>query len=136
MQKTLPKPLKNQLKNNPKNDAEKYRKISPKISPTLRFGVPFCSLLHDLFLLWRVFLAACFSEPLGGTPLDQFWPPLRHPWSDFVDFLQDSRSKIYPKFKYSRTTNSTNHTFKKTSKDSQTTLPIISSSKSLFTFVV
>ena len=82
------------------------------------------------------FFATCFSEPLGGTPLDQFWPPLGHPWSDFVDFLQDFRSKSGPKFKDSRATNSTNHTFKKTSKDSQTTLPIISSSKSLFTFVV
>ena len=82
------------------------------------------------------FVATCFSEPLGGTPLDQFWPPLGHPWSDFVDSLQVFRSKIGRKFKDSRATNSTNHTFKKTSKDSQTPLPIISSSKSLFTFVV
>lgn len=136
MQKTLPKPLKKQLKSNPKNDAGKYRKISPTISPTLRFGVPFWNQLRCSFQGGRVFFATCFSEPLGGTPLDQFWPPLGHPWSDFVDFLQDFRSKIGPKFKDSRATNSTNHTFKKTSKDSQTTLPIISSSKSLFTFVV
>ena len=29
--------------------------------------------------------SACFSEPLGGTPLDHFGLPLGHPWSDFVD---------------------------------------------------
>jgi hypothetical protein len=137
LQKTFPKPLKKQLKSNPKNDAEKHRKISPKIRQVVRIWFPFWSLLHGSFPLWRVFfVATCFSEPLGGTPLDQFWPPLGHPWSDFVDFLQDFRSKIGPKVKDSRATNSTNHTFKKTSKDSQTTLPIISSSKSLFTFVV
>ena len=81
------------------------------------------------------FLRPVFRN-LWGVPLDQFWPPLGHPWSEFVDFLQDFKSKIGPKFKDSRATNGTSHTFKKTSKDSQTTLPIISSSKSLFTFVV
>ena len=82
------------------------------------------------------FLRPVFRNSLGVPSLDRFGLPLGHPWSDFVDFLQDFKSKIGPKVKDSRATNSTNHTFKKTSKDSQTTLPKISSSKSLFTFVV
>ena len=77
-----------------------------------------------------------FFGTSGGYPLGPILASLGHPWSDFVDFLQDFKSKIGPKFKDSRATNNTNHTSKKTGKDSRTTLPIISSSKSLFTVVV
>ena len=49
-------------------------------------------------------------------PLDRFWPPLGHPWSDFVDFLKDFGSRIAPNFKDSRATIVTNHTFKKQAK--------------------
>ena len=59
------------------------------------------------------FFFGLFLGTSGGTPLDQLWPPLGHPWSDFVDFFQDFRSKIGPKVKDSRATNSTNHTFRK-----------------------
>ena len=86
MQKTLPKPLKKTLKSNPKTDAGKYRKISPTISPTLRFGVPFWSLLHDLFPGWRVFLPICFSEPSRAPPrviLETFWTDFGPPLTDF-----------------------------------------------------
>ena len=58
-------------------------------------------------------MATFLSEPLGGTLLDTFWPPMGHPWFDFVDFLQDFTSKIDPKFKDSRATTGTNHTFNK-----------------------
>ena len=67
---------------------------------------------------------AFFARPLvrnlwKGTPLDRFWYPLGHPWSDFIDLLEDFRSKSAPNFKDSRATNGTNHTLKKTSKDKQ-----------------
>ena len=48
------------------------------------------------------FFCDLFFGTSGGTPLDQFWPPLGHPWSDLVDSLQDFRSKIGPKFKDSK----------------------------------
>ena len=65
-----------------------------------------------------VFFATRFSEPLGGYPLGPIWPPLGHPWSDFVDLLEDFSSNFAPIFKDSRAMNGTNHTFKKTSEDS------------------
>ena len=58
-----------------------------------------------------------FFETSGGTPLDRFGPPLRHPWSDVLDFLEEFRSKFAPKVKDSRATNGTNHTLKKADKD-------------------
>ena len=41
------------------------------------------------------------------------------PWSDCVDCLEDFGSRFAPKIKDSRATHGTNHTFKKTSKDSK-----------------
>ena len=67
----------------------------------------------------RVLFATCFSEPLGGTPLDRFWLPLGHPCFDLEDFLEEFSSKFAPKFKFSRAANGSNHTFKKTSTDSK-----------------
>ena len=49
--------------------------------------------------------------------LDRFWPPLGHPWSDFINFLLDSRSNFAPNFKDSDATNYLHHTFKKSGKD-------------------
>ena len=46
-----------------------------------------------------------------GHPLDRCWPPLGHPWWDFV--LEDFKKQIAPNVKESRATNGTNHTFKK-----------------------
>ena len=48
--KNTPKTIENKLESNPKNYAGEYRKISLKISPTLQFGIPFWSQLHDHFL--------------------------------------------------------------------------------------
>jgi hypothetical protein len=73
---------------------------------------------------------------LWGYPLG---PILASPGASlvrFCRFLARFQEQIGPKIKDSRATNSTNHTFKKTSKDSQTTILVTSSSKSLFTFVV
>ena len=36
----------------------------------------------------------CFSEPMGGTPLDRCWPPLGHPCFDFLDLLEEFRSRF------------------------------------------
>ena len=54
----------------------------------------------------------------GGTPLDRCWPPLGHLWFDVVDLLEDVSNKLAPIFKDSMATDAINHTFKKTSKDS------------------
>ena len=43
---------------------------------------------------------------------------LKQHWSDVVDLQEDFGSKFAPKFKQSRATDGTNHTFKNTSKDS------------------
>ena len=93
---------------------EKYYQTYAKLSDV---GSHLGSIGLVLFPLWRVFFATRLSEPLGATPLDRFWPPLGHPWSDCVTFLKDFGSKFTPNFKDSKATNVTNHTFKKTSKD-------------------
>ena len=53
----------------------------------------------------------CGKKSKTDYPLDRFCPPLRHPWSAFLDFLEDVRSKFAPKFQDSRATNGTNHNF-------------------------
>jgi hypothetical protein len=118
MHKSIQKPSKKQLKINTNNDTGKASKKSLKIPPTLRFRGPILEPFVRRFRSFCCFLVICFSEPLGGTPLDRLWPPLVHPWFDFVDLLEDFGSKFALNFKDSRATNVTNHTFKKTSKDS------------------
>ena len=49
--------------------------------------------------------------------MDRCWPPLRHPWSDFLNFSEDRQSKIAPNIKDFRATNGASHTFKKIRKD-------------------
>ena len=34
--------------------------------------------------IYGIFLVTWFSEPLRGYPLERFWPPLGHPWSDIL----------------------------------------------------
>ena len=68
---------------------------------------------------------ACFWGDLVlgssvGHPLDRFWPPLRHLWSDFVAFWLDFNNNVAPQLEDSRTTHITTHTFKKTSKNLKT----------------
>jgi hypothetical protein len=72
------------------NDAEKHQRMSSKIRQMFRLWLPFWSQLLETFQGWRAFFATYFSEPLGGTRLNQFWPPLGHPWSEFVTFLKDN----------------------------------------------
>ena len=83
----------------------------PKYATLSEFGSHFggsCMLIHSQ----RVCFATRFSEPLGGNPLDRLRTHLGHPWSDFVDLLQDSRRKFAPDFKDSRATNCTTHPLK------------------------
>ena len=46
------------------------------------------------FIFFVTFVQAGFRNLWGGTPLDRFWKPLGHPWSDFVDCLEDFRSSF------------------------------------------
>ena len=71
----------------------------------------FCGIvLFDMF----------FAAGLGVPPWTDFWPPLGHSMSDVVDSLEDFGSNFAPKFKDSRATKCTNHTFNKTTKESNT----------------
>ena len=80
----------------------------PKICQIFRCWLQCWSQLLGLTLgRTRVLFATCFSEPLGGTPLNRCWPPLGHPWSDVVDFLEDCSSKCAPNFKAIHGTNTT-----------------------------
>ena len=88
----IPKWSKNQFEIYLKNDAGEHRKILTKIRQTFRLWLPFWSQLLGSFVRWRILIATWFSKNSRGAPLDQFWPTLRHPWSDFLDFLEDSRS--------------------------------------------
>ena len=97
-----------QTPHNKKN--ERISKNIFQIQQTFRLWLPFWSQLRDGFPPWRISFATCFLEPLGGTPLDRCWPPLGHPGSDFVTFLEDSNSKFISIFEDSRATNGTNHT--------------------------
>ena len=111
---------KNDAKNDPKTSEKNIQKLSNKwfgksienIFQTIRCWLPFGSLLPDGFWLLRVIFATYNFRTSGGTPLVWFWPPLGHPWFDFVDLLHDSRSNFAPNFEDSRATNYTNHTFK------------------------
>ena len=116
-----------------KNGVETNRNKFPAIRQTFRFWFPFWSQLLSPFTLWRVLFATCFSEPLGGTPLDRCWPPLGLPRSDSIDLLEDfgasllQNSKI-PEQQMAQTTPS-----KKLARI-QNNLPITKPNKSLFTF--
>ena len=72
---------------------------SPKIFEVFRLWRQFWNHLIETLRPWCVFVATCFSKPLGCTPLDRCWPPLGHPWSDFLDLLGDVRSSFAPNVK-------------------------------------
>ena len=65
-------------------------------SQIFRCWLPFWSQLLGTFLVWRLFFAACFSEPLRGVPLRQILTSMGHPWSDILDFLKNVRCKCAP----------------------------------------
>ena len=73
---------------------QKYRKNSCNVSQICRLGLPFGSHLLGWFPFRRVCLPSCFFGTSEGHPLDRFWPPLGHPWSDFLDFLINCRSSL------------------------------------------
>ena len=79
--KNNPKTIEKQIKKQSQKCCGKTLKISPKIRQVVRFWFPFWSLLHDCFQGWRVFVATCFSEPLGGYP---FEPILASPGAHLV----------------------------------------------------
>ena len=89
-----------------------------KYAQTFRCWLPSGSQLLELLRLWSAFVSDMFFDPLGGTPLDRCWHPLRHFWSEFLDLLEEFRSEFAPNVKDSRAINGTNHTFKKARKDS------------------
>ena len=125
MLKWNPKLSTNPLKNNQTNDADTHQNILPKYTQISDLGSHFgatCSIASfcDTFCFYDLFFGTS-----GGTPLDRFRPPLRHPWSDFLVLGVNVRSKSAPKFKDSRATNCTNHTFNKTGKDAKQNIPII-----------
>ena len=113
--KTYPKMIDTSIEKQWINYAETYRMKLPK--KHLSMLAPILNNLQSSFLGLRVCCATCFSEPLGAYPLGMVLASLRHPWYDFLDLGEDSRSKSAPLFKKYRATNGTNHTFKKRSKD-------------------
>ena len=64
----------------------------PRILHFFRLGMPFWIHLLDCFVQWRVRFATVCSDTLGGTPVDRVWHPFGHPWSDFLDLMQELRA--------------------------------------------
>ena len=79
-----------------KSDADKHQTYHPKDHKLSELGFHLESFV-------RYFnTAACFSRPvfskaLGDTPLDRFWPPLGHPWSDCLDLLAELQERFCSK---------------------------------------
>ena len=114
-----------------KNDLEKQ---SSNIRQTFRCWLPFGSQLLGCFVRCRVCFATCFSEPLRGTPLDRFWPPLGHPWSDVTTF-SISAASLLNKSKVSEQQMSPT-TASKNKQGLTKPLPQNNPSKSCFTFLL
>ena len=117
------------LKKHPTIDAKQHRNKLSQIRQTFRLWLPFGSKLSVPFLWWRVLLTACFPEPLGGTPLDRCWPPLRHPWSDFLDVLKELEAKLLQKSKIPEQQMAPDTPSKNNRQGSKQTLPIINPNK-------
>ena len=80
--------FKNDLKINFRNIKMRgnIENICPTYAKLLDIGSHLGATSLNLSRCSELVVATCFSEPLGGTPMDRCWPPLRHPWSDFLDF--------------------------------------------------
>ena len=109
------------------------RQNYPKYSMFTDFGVHFGTMCMFVSR-GGAFCSRCvFFENLGGTPLDRFWPPLGHPWFEFVDFwkvliellLQTSKVPVQRR-ELTTPSQQKKHGFKQ--------IPIISPNKSCFTF--
>ena len=108
----------NQFKKHPKQLYEnKSNNINPN-TPNIQISAPLLEPIASHFPRWRVVFATCFSEPLGVAP----WTDFGRPWGTLGPMASTcwkiSVANLLQHFRDSRATNGTDHTFKKTSKDS------------------
>ena len=141
MLKWIPKTIWKFIRHPSKKYCGKTVESIQTIPRCFKLWIPCWSNLHRYLPRGTHCFRPVFRQLLGGTTFNRLWHPMGHPWSDFVDLLEDVGSNFAPNVKDSRAAirhfvNESYQAHLQKRNWIPTSIPIINPSKSFVTFVV